>query len=250
MNVPKFEEEKTENYQRISSRISQQIDCNDRSDTESQLSQSSSDESKTYSQVYSEIFEESKARQKKAEKIRRVYKNNNNRTQHWVEHIGEDDMDDCTTEASDRSDKESEENFKESENELDYETLIKEQLDVLDQYQNDPLGSFRSCIEEYMSKIDKAGSGKEKQTTSARRPEEKLKESNATNRSTRSNLISIKSYSQNVDSEAKSSERSSVGKCLVDNDTNVNSTEILHFEHCEIYHVKRPAMNPEPKKCI
>ncbi|XP_034485707.1 uncharacterized protein LOC117790379 [Drosophila innubila] len=248
MHVPKFEEEKTENYQRISSRKSQQIDCNDRSDTESQLSPSSSDESKTYSQVYSEIFEESKARQKKAEKIRRVYNNNNNRTQHWVEHIGEYDMDDCTTEASDRSDKESEENFKESENELDYETLIKEQLDVIDQYQNDPLGSFRSCIEEYMFKIDKARSGKEKQTTSARRSEEKTKESNATDRSTRSNLISIKSYAQSLDSEGKSSERNSVGKCLVDNDLNVNSTEILHFEHCEIYHVKRPIKDLEPRK--
>ncbi|XP_060649218.1 uncharacterized protein LOC132786650 [Drosophila nasuta] len=209
-------------------RCSHETDTGNHSDTElSQLSPSSSEESKTYSQVYSEILEESKARQKKAEKICRVYNHNNERTMRWVKKIGQYDDDDSTTDASERSDKDAEDNCAQSEHDIDYESLIKEQLDVIAQYQSDPLATFRNCMKEYISDIDEARIF-EKNTLM------NTKQLDSPKLSARSKHCTQQLVSENETSKLK------VAKIIGENET-----EILQFEHCEIYHVKKSNRNKD-----
>ncbi|XP_064549888.1 uncharacterized protein laf [Drosophila montana] len=251
-------ENKTEGQEKHSAReglMSNQATPREQSDTDiSQLSHSSSEESKTFSQIYSEIYEESRARQEKAEQIYRVYTNKESkrkeekrehyirsksrqRTARWVEHLDQPDIpNEYSTEGSNESDKDSE-YFQSSVNdnyftEEDYQYLIQEQLDVIARYQLESRSGYRNYIEEYMSELaqafeeDQAASGS--QHRDAKDSLSEQGDGQSENRKTH-------------ESEVRSSKACSLKftqKSSKSNDNDTRKTEVLQFEHCDIYHVK------------
>lgn len=232
----------------------------EQSDTDiSQLSQSSTEESKTFSQIYSEIYEESRARQEKAEQIYRVYTNKESkrkedkrehymrsksgqRTARWVEYLGQPHIpNEYSTEGSNESDKDSE-YFQSSVNdnyftEEDYQHLIQEQLDVIARYQKESRSGYKIYIDEYMSELAEA-SDKDQLAIGSQQSHRDVKDS-----------LSEQGDRQSKDQKTHETEPSEVRSskaCTLEftqkssksNDNETGKTEVLQFEHCDIYHIK------------
>ncbi|EDW59752.1 enolase-phosphatase E1 [Drosophila virilis] len=236
----------------------------EQSDTDiSQLSQSSSEESKTFSQIYSEIYEESRARQEKAEQIYRVYTNKESkrkeekrehyirsksgqRTARWVEYLGQPHIsNEYSTEGSNESDKDSE-YFQSSVNdnyftEEDYQYLIQEQLHVIARYQQESRSGYNTYIEEYISEL--AGASDGDQVAIGSQPSHgDAKDSLSEQGDRQSKDQKTHETEPSVVRSSKACSLEFTQKSLKSNNNDIGKTEVLQFEHCDIYHI-RPTGN-------